>query len=46
MYTCYNCDGAVSKDFVRVFGDEQGRVDGCPNCELRAGPVDRAAEPS
>lgn len=39
MYTCHNCDGAVSKDFVRVFGDDRGRVHGCPDCTPRSGLV-------
>jgi len=33
MYTCHNCDGAVSTDFVRVFGE---RADGCPGCGPRS----------
>jgi len=36
MYTCHNCDGAVSKDFVRVFGDDNGYVHGCPGCTPRS----------
>ncbi|WP_449404874.1 DUF7563 family protein [Haloplanus natans] len=32
MNTCHNCDGPVSTDFVRVFGDDSGRVHGCPDC--------------
>jgi len=40
MNTCDNCDGAVSKDFVRVFGDERGRVNGCPDCAPRTSLAD------
>jgi hypothetical protein len=36
MHTCHNCDGAVSNDFVRVFGDDSGRVHGCPGCLPRS----------
>jgi hypothetical protein len=39
MYTCYNCGGAVSRDFVRVFGDENGVVNGCPDCSPRTDVV-------
>ncbi|MDQ2049204.1 hypothetical protein RBH26_01775 [Natronolimnohabitans sp. A-GB9] len=31
MPTCGNCDGYVTRDFVRVFGID-GTVYGCPNC--------------
>jgi hypothetical protein len=36
MYTCQDCDGAVSKGFVRVFGDDSGHVHGCLDCMLRS----------
>ncbi|SFF91105.1 hypothetical protein SAMN04488063_0759 [Halopelagius inordinatus] len=32
MHTCHNCEEFVTRDFVRVFGDEEGRVFGCPSC--------------
>jgi hypothetical protein len=32
MYTCDNCDAFVSRDFVRVFGDADDRIFGCPSC--------------
>ncbi|SDQ74328.1 DUF7563 family protein [Halopelagius longus] len=54
MYTCNNCDEFVTRDFVRVFGDEDGRVFGCPSCattaDLHAGaassPAPSAGPPS
>jgi Zn finger protein HypA/HybF involved in hydrogenase expression len=32
MYHCENCDGVVSRDFVRVFGTSENRVYRCPEC--------------
>jgi hypothetical protein len=32
MPTCSNCDSFVTPDFVRVFGAEDDRVFGCPQC--------------
>lgn len=32
MPTCPNCEEVVSADFVRVFGDNDGRIDGCVHC--------------
>jgi hypothetical protein len=37
MSHCTYCDTFVSTDFVRVFGDENGRVYACPNCTANAG---------
>jgi hypothetical protein len=39
MYTCANCGGVVSTDFVRVFGGHDGRVDGCQACYPRTDVV-------
>lgn len=30
--TCEACGGTVSRKFVRVFGDNAGRVHACHNC--------------
>ncbi|ELZ86595.1 hypothetical protein C453_05639 [Haloferax elongans ATCC BAA-1513] len=32
MHTCGNCGEFVSRDFVRVFGNEHNEVVGCPAC--------------
>jgi hypothetical protein len=32
MYTCNNCGEFVTRDFVRVFGDAEDEVFGCPSC--------------
>jgi hypothetical protein len=32
MHTCRNCGGAVSRDFVRVFGTSRDEVYRCPAC--------------
>jgi hypothetical protein len=32
MYTCNNCGEFVTRGFVRVFGDDDDRVFGCPDC--------------
>lgn len=32
MTRCDRCEGYVSPDYVRVFSDNQGRIDSCPNC--------------
>ena len=37
MPVCENCGKHVSERFIRVFGDETGRVYACPNCSARAG---------
>ncbi|MFB6108030.1 MAG: hypothetical protein ABEJ82_04200 [Haloplanus sp.] len=39
MERCTNCGGQVSKDFVRVFGVDDGGVDGCPACFPRTDVV-------
>jgi len=45
---CENCGQYVTKQFVRVFGGNDGKVYGCPNCltgrELRAGKSTRPDE--
>jgi hypothetical protein len=30
--TCEACESRVSRQFVRVFGDNAGRVHACPAC--------------
>ena len=32
MANCDRCGGYVSADYVRVFGDNQGRIHSCPDC--------------
>lgn len=32
MPTCNNCNGFVSTQFSRVFGDNQDEVEGCLHC--------------
>lgn len=32
MPSCTNCGEFVTPSFVRVFGDNENRVDGCPTC--------------
>lgn len=32
MVRCDRCDGYVSRDYARVFGDNDDRVASCPNC--------------
>lgn len=32
MTNCDRCGGYVSSDYVRVFGDNQNRIDSCPDC--------------
>ena len=36
MAECNNCGHFVSSDFVRVFGDEDGALDGCPHCRKQS----------
>lgn len=42
---CINCGSQVTQDFARVFGDNQDKVVGCPDCktfrELKEGAVER-----
>jgi protein-arginine kinase activator protein McsA len=38
MHTCQNCHEPVTAQFARVFGDNEGRVFGCPQCN-DAGPA-------
>ncbi|WP_449404595.1 DUF7563 family protein [Haloferax mucosum] len=37
MSQCNHCDAFVSSNFVRVFGDHEGRVYACPSCSANAG---------
>lgn len=32
MRTCHNCDAPISANFVRVFGDNDGTLEGCIHC--------------
>ena len=32
MPSCAGCGAHVSEAFVRVFGDNDGKLHGCPNC--------------
>lgn len=32
MATCDNCGRFVTADYARVFGDNEGVVEGCPDC--------------
>lgn len=32
MVRCNHCDGYVSRDYARVFGDNHNLVANCPNC--------------
>ncbi len=32
MPTCNNCGAFVTRDFARVFGDNQENVNGCVEC--------------
>jgi hypothetical protein len=32
MATCDRCGGYVSVDYVRVFGDNEGQIETCPDC--------------
>ena len=42
MTSCDRCGGYVSPDYVRVFGDNQNRIDSCPDC--RTGRPERTRE--
>jgi hypothetical protein len=43
MPTCNECGGFVSKDFVRVFGANDGDVFACPDCSTTTNLVHGAA---
>lgn len=45
MPHCESCGEWVSTDFARVFGDEDGTVDACLNCETQVRIRDGAAHP-
>lgn len=34
MVRCNHCDGYVSRDYARVFGDNHNQVSNCPNCPI------------
>lgn len=36
MPKCSNCDGHVTPDFARVFGDRDDKVHACPECSTYA----------
>jgi len=40
MPECASCGGHVTPDFVRVFGDADGDVHGCPACSTKAAILD------
>ena len=44
MSRCNYCDAFVSSNFIRVFGDDKGRVFACPNCSANAGVSQVSAE--
>jgi len=50
VYQCQNCGGAVSRDFVRVFGTARNQVHRCPACaemtDIRNGDGVYLAPPS
>lgn len=33
MPECPTCNRYVTADYVRVFGDNDGEIDSCPNCQ-------------
>lgn len=49
MPECRGCGAFVSRDFVRVFGDNRGRVEGCVDClsarDLTEGATAAEADP-
>jgi hypothetical protein len=44
MPTCDHCGAHVSDQFVRVFADETGNINACPNCSANAGIAEVARE--
>ncbi|WP_433628903.1 DUF7563 family protein [Halomicrococcus sp. NG-SE-24] len=44
MANCKHCGAHVSDRFVRVFGDEMGRVHACPACSANAGIAEVARQ--
>lgn len=42
MPTCDHCGAHVSERFERVFADEHGRLEACPNCAANAGIAEEA----
>ncbi|MFB6088044.1 MAG: hypothetical protein ABEJ85_05935 [Haloarculaceae archaeon] len=44
MPTCDHCSAHVSDQFARVFADEYGRINACPNCSANAGIAEVARE--
>lgn len=47
MPTCNNCGAFVTRDFTRVFGDNQENVSGCVECttgrDLKSGGATESA---
>ncbi|MRW79477.1 hypothetical protein GJR98_01920 [Haloferax sp. MBLA0077] len=41
---CNHCEAFVSRNFIRVFGDDQGNVYACPSCSANAGISQVSAE--
>jgi hypothetical protein len=44
MPACDHCGNHVSDRFARVFADERGDVNACPNCSANAGIAEVARE--
>jgi hypothetical protein len=44
MSSCDHCGSHVSERFARVFADEYGRLNACPNCSANAGIAEVARE--
>jgi hypothetical protein len=41
MASCNNCETFITPDYVRVFGDNDGIVQGCPDCTTFSDLTDR-----
>mgnify|MGYP006993517817 CR=1 FL=1 len=46
MPKCTNCDGHITEQFARVFGDNQDRVHTCMGCGSNAELGSRPRQPS
>jgi hypothetical protein len=44
MPQCHHCGAHVSDQFARVFAEEDGSVNACPNCSANAGIAEVARE--
>lgn len=44
MPECQNCQKHISDDFYRVFSDDNGEVNACPNCSAQAGIAEVSME--